>query len=149
MNGQVKSIDRQLIELLQKDALQSRKELAWQLGISVSTARRRMVRLIQDGVFRFTVSVDPNKIGLPITAVIAFDLENDKVAPAMSTLSSLPEIQWAAATMGRFDIIAIGWFASLDSLYEFIRITLTKLEGVRDTETYLSLQVLKRRSLAI
>ena len=55
------------------------------------------------------------------------------------------EIKWAATTTGRFDIIAIGRFESTEHLSRFLTKDLTSMEGVKDSETLLSLNVWKGR----
>ena len=57
-------IDRQLIRLLEKDARQSSEQLAKKLAVSSTTVRRRLRRLIQQGVLRIVAVVEPKKAGV-------------------------------------------------------------------------------------
>ncbi|MFC1986919.1 Lrp/AsnC family transcriptional regulator, partial [Chloroflexota bacterium] len=57
------SLDRRLIDLLQQDAHQPSKVLAKQLSVSSSTVRRRVKRLIQQGIIRIIAIPKPEKIG--------------------------------------------------------------------------------------
>ncbi|MFC1941555.1 Lrp/AsnC ligand binding domain-containing protein [Chloroflexota bacterium] len=59
-------------------------------------------------------------------------------------LSSRQEVRWLAVTSGRFDIFALMWFPSIEELFHFMQDEVGKLEGVRNTETFISLHVEKR-----
>jgi len=135
----IDSLDEQLINLLSRDARQSSSVLANQLHVSSSTIRRRMNNLILRGVLRIVATPEPTKIGLPLSVLIAFNIAHDSLNVAMKSLSSRPEIKWLAATSGRFDIIALAWFPSTDALFSFMERELSKLEGIKGSETFICL----------
>ena len=137
------SIDKQIVKLLGQDARQNSDSLAEQLNLSAATVRRRLRRLIRNKSLRIVGTVDPTSFGLPVAAVITLDVSHDKLASAMEGLASQPEITWVSNTTGRFDIIAFGRFASTDSLSKFLTDQLSKMEGVRNSETFLCLDVKK------
>ena len=110
-------IDEQLIHLLEKDARQSSEALAKQLNVSPTTVRRRKRALMQSGVLRITALIDPYKIGLPLIAVIAFDVAHEKSELIMQELASRPEVKWVALTTGRFDILVLAMFHSRPDLW--------------------------------
>ena len=137
------SLDERLIELLSQDARQSSQALANQLNVSSSTVRRRIGKLVKRGVLRFAALAEPSEFGFYLRAIIAFDVEHDKVREVMELLSGRSEVKGLAATSGRFDVIALVWFTSTDGLFEFIESEVSKMEGVRNTETFICLHVEK------
>ena len=139
------SIDRELIQLLEKDASQTSAALARQLSVSPATVRRRLKRLTQSGVLRITALVDPDKMGTPIIAIIAMNLMRDKLESATQLLASKPEIKFLSTTTGRFDIMICTWFHSTKELTNFVQKDLAQLPGLKDTETFICLQVIKGR----
>lgn len=139
------AIDEKLIHLLSQDARQSSEALAKQLKLSAATVRRRMRKLIQDGLLHIIGVADPAKFGFPVTAVFAVDADHDVLESTMHTLVLEPEIRWAATTTGRFDIIAVARFRSNELLSEFMSKKLTKIQGIKDVETFLCLEVNKGR----
>ena len=143
------SLDEKLIQLLEKDARQSSEVLAKQLNVSPATVRRRIKRLIQSGVLRMMALVDPDKVGFPLIAVIAFDVAHDRLEAAMQTLADLPEVTWVSTTTGRFDILALVRFRSTEELSTFVQKELPNMEGLRDSETFICLQVKKGRYMPI
>lgn len=68
----MEDIDRQIVALLTRDGRMSFTDLAKETGLSVSAVHQRVRRLERRGVIRgFTVEVDPEAVGLPLTAFIS------------------------------------------------------------------------------
>jgi Lrp/AsnC family transcriptional regulator for asnA, asnC and gidA len=139
------SMDEQLVKLLGRNARQNSEALAKQLNISSATVRRRLRRLIRGEFLRIVGVVHPTKFGFPLTVVINLSVVHDKVQAAIEELSKQPEMQWVAITTGQFDISSVAWFRSTEHLSEFMTNKLAKLEGLRDTETLICLDVKKGR----
>ena len=117
--------------------------MARQLNISRSTVRRRLRKLLRNEVVRIGVLVDPNKAGLPLRAVIAFDIAHDKLELAIEVISSYPQVKWLCTMTGRFDVMAMALFRSTNELSDFVEKELASLEGVKDSETFICLQAKK------
>lgn len=139
------SFDKQLISLMGQDARQSSEALAKKLKVSSATVRRRLRKLVRNDLLHIVGVIDPADFGLPLAAVIALNVDNDKLEAAMDGLVNRPEIKWASTTTGRFDIVAIARFPSTDSLSDFLTDQLCKIEGVRDSETLVCLDIKKGR----
>ena len=139
------SIDERIVRLLGQDARQNSKALAKQLNLSAATVRRRLRKLIQSESLRIIGAVDPTRFGLPLAVVITLDVSNDKLESAIEVLANQPEIKWVSSTTGRFDIIALARFPSMDSLSDVLTRHLTQMEGVRSSETFVCLDVRKGR----
>jgi DNA-binding Lrp family transcriptional regulator len=70
-------IDRQILALLQNDARLANKELARRVGLAPSTCLGRVQRLVQEGTLRgFHAAVDPERLGLPLQAMVFVQLEH-------------------------------------------------------------------------
>jgi len=138
----IDSIDRQLIDLLMQDAHRTSEELARYLNVNSSTVRRRMKRLVEQGVINIAAIPKPSEVGLSTEAIIAFDVPHEKIDSVLEKLHGYPQVRWAAAMSGRFDIMALVWLRSTDDLHKFI-LELGKLEGVIKTETFICLHVAK------
>ena len=137
------SKDEQLVRLLGQDARQTSDTLAKQLNVSTATVRRRLRKLIRSGLLHIIGVVDPTNFGLPLTVLIALDVAHDKLESAMNVLVNRPEIKWVSPTTGRFDILAIARFPSTESLSDFIVKEVTQIEGVKNSETFICLDVKK------
>jgi DNA-binding Lrp family transcriptional regulator len=135
----VDAIDKKLISLLRKNSRQSSDTLGAQLGIDSSTVRRRIKRLVDKGVLSFYAHPNPAAIGFPVKAITGLDVEPRKMKLVMEALRNREEIRWIYPTSGRYDIMAMCWFSSNQAIYDFSESVIGKLEGVRNTETFICL----------
>ena len=132
-------LDERLISLLSKDARQTSEVLARQLSVNPSTVRRRVQKLIKDGVIRIAALPDAEKTGFTFRAVVAFNVTHDKLDEVVEKLAAREEVSWLSVTTGRFDVIAIMHFRSSEDFFTFMQREIGLLEGVRDTETFVCL----------
>ncbi|MFC2047901.1 Lrp/AsnC family transcriptional regulator [Chloroflexota bacterium] len=139
----IDSLDEKLITLLEQDTRQSIERIANQLGVSPSTISRRMEKLIKNNVIRIVARPSASKIGLRLRVVIALNVNHDKLDSVAKILNSRQEVRWLAVTSGRFDIFALMWFPSTEELFHFMGNEVGKLEGVRNSATFISLRVEK------
>ncbi len=93
--------------------------------------------------------VDPAKVGFPLLVLMAFDVSREKAESVMSDLADRPEVKWVMTTTGRYDILTLMWFASTDQLSDFVEKELPAIDGVKDTETFICLQVKKGHYLQV
>ncbi len=143
------AIDDQLIRLLGKDGRLSSNTLSKQIKVSSTTVRRRVRKLIRDGVLRIVAVVDPKKIGLPLTTIIAFNVAREQLNSTTKWLSSQPNIKWVSTTTGRYDILALAQFSSTDDLSEFLNNKVASIEGLKNTETFICLHTDKMQYIQV
>ncbi|MBI4303214.1 MAG: Lrp/AsnC family transcriptional regulator [Chloroflexi bacterium] len=139
------SKDQKIVQLLGHDARQDSEAIADQLGLSAATIRRRVKRLLKSGLLRVVGIVDPADFGLPLAAVIAIDADPDKLHSIINILAKQTEIKWVSTTTGRFDIMIFARFPSSAALSDFVAEKLSGIEGIKDTETFMCLDVKKGR----
>ncbi|MBW4709719.1 Lrp/AsnC family transcriptional regulator [Roseobacter sp. YSTF-M11] len=73
-------IDRKLLRVLQQNAKTSIQELADRAGTSTASVQRKLKAMRADGVIRKEVAVlDPQQLGLGVTAIVAVELERDRL----------------------------------------------------------------------
>lgn len=137
----IDEIDEQLLSILAEDACQSGEKIAKKLNVSAATVRRRIKKLIQAGILHIVGLVDSSKISSFLISVIALDIETGKIESAMETLANNPEVRLVFSTTGRFDIIALLRFRSTEGLASFLRKDMTKIDGIRNSETFICLTV--------
>ena len=140
------SIDKQLVKLLEENAQQSSNTLSRRIKVSASTVRRRVERLEKTGILHFTAHLDHEKIGFPLSVIIAFDVTHDKLKSAVQKLVSRSEIGWVSTTTGRFDVFALARFRSTGELSEFFDTVLADIDGLRNSETFICLETSQRRN---
>ena len=141
-------LDIKLTGLLEKDSRRSSEELGRLLHVSAATVRRRISRLIERKVLRFSAVVDPNAIGLQFAAVIGFTVVHTKLRESLQWLAKREGVRWISLTTGRFDIVAIVRFHNHNEFSEFVEKEIAELDALKSTETFVCLDVQKSRFLA-
>jgi Lrp/AsnC family transcriptional regulator for asnA, asnC and gidA len=136
----IDSVDEQIARQLAKDARQSCIALAKRLKLSAATVRRRIKKLISSDSLRIVGVVSATKFGLPLSVVIALNVEVNKLGSVVKELTNLSGIGRVFLTTGRYDIIILAHFASNDSLADFLKNRLKQLEGLKDSETFICLE---------
>lgn len=72
--------DRKLLDHLQKNTKTPVQVLAEATGVSTASVQRRMRTLRESGVIKREVAIlDPKPLGLSITAIVAVELERDRL----------------------------------------------------------------------
>ncbi len=140
----IDNIDEQLIELLERNARQSSYTLSRQLNVSSATIRRRLKKLLDSDLLHFVAFRDPIRAGLPVAAVVAFNIEHGLLDSAMKAICSYTEVILACTSTGRYDAFALTRFSSNEEFSSFLRNKITKIEGIKDSETFVCLHIEKR-----
>jgi len=136
--------DRQILDLLQRDARMTNAAIAAQVGLAGPSVFERIRKLEQRGVIRnYTVTLDPAALGRPMTAFIritaAFD---DRYETGLEAISQDPEVLECYNVAGEDCFILktqCGSPSDLEALLVRIRSRLTVLRSV----TMIALSALK------
>ncbi|MFG6246896.1 Lrp/AsnC family transcriptional regulator [Vibrio diabolicus] len=139
-------IDRQLINLMQKDATLTTAELADKVGLSASPCARRIKRLEQEGVISgYRAIVSRDTVGIAMTVFVEVSLNNHQA-------SSIDEFEQAVVEMdevischvvsGAYDYLLEVVSKDLAGYETFTR-KLQRLENVKDIHTHLAIRQVK------
>jgi len=139
----LKAIDEKLIRALGTNARISSEKLAKQLRVSPMTVRRRLKVMMRNGTIKTVPLIDPNKAGINLQTVIAISVERESLETAEQFLEKQSEVNWVAATTGRYDIMIMASFHSVDELSEFLQKKLASFKGIKNVETFVCLEVNK------
>ena len=138
------SLDRTIIGILPKDGRTSHAAMARSLGVSEGTVRRRLAKLLKDRVIRVVAVAEPERLGYHTSAFIGLKADPARVEAVATELAALPEAEHVAITTGSFDIFIWVNLASAAALAAFLHRKIGTVEGVRQTETFVSLETRKR-----
>lgn len=122
----VEDTDRAIIRLLASDGRMSFTDLAKETGLSVSAVHQRVRRLEQRGIITgYSVRLEPNEIGLPLTAFISIK-PIDPAAPddAPDRLAHIAAIEACHSVAGEESYILkvrVGDPGDLEALLQQIR----------------------------
>ncbi|HEV7932481.1 MAG TPA: Lrp/AsnC family transcriptional regulator [Actinomadura sp.] len=119
----MEEIDRQIMVLLAQDGRMSFTDLAKETGLSVSAVHQRVRRLEKRGAIRgFTAILDPEEIGLPLTAFVSIK-PIDPAAPdeAPQLLAHLSAIEACHSVAGEESYILKVRVASPGALEDLLQ----------------------------
>ena len=121
------AIDRRIIDVLLQDGRASYAALGDEVGLSASAAKRRVDRLVADGVIAgFTAVLDPDVLGWTTEAYVEVHCRG-AISPIQlrEAFSRVPEVHSAATVSGAAD-------AMLRIVAKDVRHLETALERVRE-----------------
>lgn len=144
MSRPIDDLDRKIIAILQRDGRTPNVEMARLLGVAEGTIRRRVERLIDEGVIGIAAVTDPYKVGIGIVALIDLDVDLAHLDDVARRLIEMPSVRVVAYTTGVHDIFVEALFPSQQDLLEFLKDQLPRISGIRNTETSIVLSLLKR-----
>jgi Lrp/AsnC family transcriptional regulator, regulator for asnA, asnC and gidA len=139
----IDEIDRGIISILQRDGRVSNTEIGRTLGLTETTIRKRIARLVDAELVNIVAMPTPQAIGMTTSAIIGISIELSSLEAAMSELATYPEVSYVGASTGRYDLIIEAFFSDHGHLLEFVAQTLGSLDGVREVEVSLILRVTK------
>lgn len=146
MSYQLDDLDIAIVSHLQENGSLTNAGIAERENVPVSeeTVRRRIKRLVREGLIRIVAVPDPTRLGYESEVLIGVQVEADKVGDVADALTDIPEITWVTVSTGAYDVFA---WATLKTSSELSSLLLTKvgvIPGVRKTETFINLDIRKR-----
>jgi Lrp/AsnC family transcriptional regulator for asnA, asnC and gidA len=136
-------LDRKLIRLLQMDGRMPNNAIAQKLNISEYTVRRRLKRLLDNGIIRIVAVADPIDLGFEIAGNLKIHIDLKKTDQVLEQLKQIDALVWVALTTGGTDVDADFVVRSLKEFQELIFKRISKIDGVRSTETSLMMDLVK------
>ncbi|MHB1132971.1 MAG: Lrp/AsnC family transcriptional regulator [Chloroflexota bacterium] len=137
-------LDRRIVALVQQDGRTPSQEIARQLGVAEGTVRKRLERLITDGFVRVTAVADPAKFGYAVQTIIGVQTESSSAPAVAGQIAVMPEALAVYLTSGTYDVIVEAALPSYEALLSFLSDHIGSIPGVRRSEAYHILKVLKR-----
>jgi len=119
-------------------------EIARRLKLSESTVRKRVEKLVQEGVIKkFTIIVEPSKIGLNATAIVGIDVEPPKLLEISQKLCELSEVKYVATSTGDHMIMIEIWARDTKELAKIISEKIGVINGIKKICPAIILEKLK------
>ncbi|MFC6875048.1 Lrp/AsnC family transcriptional regulator [Halobellus marinus] len=129
-------LDRQILDILRRDARTPYTEIASQVGTSEGTVRNRVERLLDEGIIeRFTVSTRTGNIKAMIEISVKVDVDTTEVSEEMATWEQV-DFVWQVS--GEEDVVLIVDAADTGAVNQLIT-RARELDEVQDTKTRLIL----------
>jgi Lrp/AsnC family transcriptional regulator for asnA, asnC and gidA len=136
-------LDKKIIEHLQADGRRPFTQIAAALNVSEAAVRARTNRLVERGFLQIVGVADPEKLGFQ-QALIGVRCSPGKLLEVADSLAALPEVDYVVITAGRYDILIEAVAEDNEAFLRFLNDRLQQIDGVRDTETFTYLRLVKQ-----
>ena len=136
-------LDRQIIGLLQKDGRRPNTEIAQQLGVTETTVRKRIGRLVSENLIKVVAVPSPEVMGMPMSAIVGISVDMTGVADVAAALEALPQTRYVGYSTGPYDLIIEVFFRSHEELLDLLSTKLARIPGIAKTDTSVIRKVTK------
>lgn len=136
-------LDYEILALLQQDGRRSFTQIGKAVGFSEGTIRKRVTRLVDEGIIRIIGLVDPHLVGFDAPAIIQVSVTPPHLEEAAQAITQFPEVSYLLMVSGEFDLIVEVRCQNREHLASFIRDDLQRVTGVQRTVSSLVLHTYK------
>jgi Lrp/AsnC family transcriptional regulator for asnA, asnC and gidA len=141
---EISELDKRIIEHLQQDGRRPFTQIATALGVSEATVRARTNRLVERDILQIVGVTDPLKLGFQQQAMIGVRCEASELLEAADVINRFPEVDYLVVTAGSYDLLVEVVCEDNEALLTFLTEKLRRVPGVRETETFVYLRMLKQ-----
>ncbi len=137
-------VDRQIVEWLSRDARTSNRQIATELGVTEGTVRARIKRMEDEKLIRITAVTNIDRFRDAALAYVWVEVErSEQIEQVAEQMAAMKEFGFVAVMMGRYDILGITMVRNTEHLARFVHRQISSLDGVRRTESTLSVNFVK------
>lgn len=136
-------LDLKIISHLQEDGRKSFSVIAEDVGVTERTVRLRVGQLRDRKILQIVGVVNPIKLGLQVVAIIQLAVQEAELANCVEQLRALEEVRFITMTSGEYQLLIQVVSRSYEDLVDFLQNKLNLVQGVRNTNTMVELQVFK------
>ena len=137
------NIDLYLLAALRKDGREAFSQIAEQLKVSPGMIRQRYNHLVEDGYLKVVAITNPIQRGFKTMALIGVRTDGFRMLEVADKVAKLDEVVYLVVVSGRYDIMIEVFCRDHEDLLKFITEKLYRIEGVRETETFMHLRIVK------
>ncbi len=137
------AIDLHVIEALRKDGREAFAQIAERLGVSPGMIRQRYNRLVDLGYLKVIAATNPLMMGKRTMALIGIRTDGRKMLQVAEFLTKFDEVVYTVFVSGGYDIMIEVFCKDHEDLLRFMTEKLAKVDGVRETESFIYLKIAK------
>lgn len=138
-------LDQRLLAALKRDGRAPLSELAPALGVTRTTVRARLARLVARGeIVGFAALTPADLRAAPVRGLMMIQADPRRTDRVMDRVAGLPEVTAVHSTNGTWDLIAEVGCGTLEAMDEALS-RIRRIDGVTRSETSLLLST--RRAL--
>jgi len=136
-------IDQYILNALRTDGREAFSQIADHLKVSPGMIRQRYNRLVEMGALKVVAITNPIQLGYKTMAMIGIHTDGQRMLQVAEQVAALKEVVYLIVVSGHYDLMAEVFCRDHDDLLHFLTEKLSVIEGVRDTESFMHLKIIK------
>lgn len=136
-------VDRQIINALKEDGRLPFAEIARRLGVSAGMVRQRYLQMVDDDLLRVVPVTNVTMLGYNLMAMVGVSIDGDCLIETAQQIAAFEEVIYLVICTGTHDLLVEVLCRDSDHLLEFLAKQLRSVKGVRTTETFTYLRIVK------
>lgn len=142
-SARLDKIDKYIIEAMRLDGREAFAQIAEKLNVSPGMIRQRYNRLVKLGYLKVVAVTNPLMMGKRTMAMIGVRTDGRKMLDVANKLIKFDEVVYIVVVSGRYDIMVEVFCRDHEDLLAFMTEKLAKVDGVRETESFMYLKITK------
>jgi Lrp/AsnC family transcriptional regulator for asnA, asnC and gidA len=136
-------VDRAIIVALKEDGRMPFSRIAERLGVSAGMIRQRVQRLNERGVLQVVAVTNPLRIGYHTMALIGVKADGLRLQEIARQIAAFEEVIYLTICSAAYNLLVEVICLDNGHLLKFLTEKLYSVEGVRDAETFIYLDIVK------
>lgn len=143
MTESMDQTDHAILAALKEDGRMPFSEIARRLGVSPGMVRQRMQRLTDAGILQVVAITNPMRIGYHTMALIGVKADGNRLKAIAQQIAAYEEVIYLTICSAAYNLLVEVVCVDNAHLLTFLTEKLYSVEGVRDTETFIYLDIVK------
>jgi Lrp/AsnC family transcriptional regulator for asnA, asnC and gidA len=140
-------IDSEIIRSLVRNSRMTLSQMSKEINVPDATISNRLKKLEETVIKQYSLILDPDKLGLNVTAIIIIQTESEKHENVKLELSKLEEVSEVYSVSGEYDILIKLWAHSIEELNKIVNSKIRSVEGVEDLTEMIVMERVKEGAL--
>jgi Lrp/AsnC family transcriptional regulator, regulator for asnA, asnC and gidA len=140
-------IDSEIIRALVRNSRMTLSQMSKEINVPDATISNRLKKLEETVIKQYSLILDPDKLGLNVTAIIIIQTESEKHENVKLELSKLEEVSEVYSVSGEYDILIKLWAQSIEELNRIVNSKIRSVEGVEDLTEMIVMERVKEGAL--
>jgi Lrp/AsnC family transcriptional regulator, regulator for asnA, asnC and gidA len=142
-SGLLDDANKAIVEELQQDGRRTYGSIAEAVGLSEAAVRQRVQKMRDAGVMQIVAVTDPLQVGFRSQAMVGIRADGD-ARDVADRLAAVDDIDYVVMCAGSFDILVELVCEDEERILEILNGVIRKIPGVRDTEMFIYLKLMKQ-----
>ena len=149
IDSEMDETDLAILRSLVKNARITLSKMSEDIDVPDATISHRLKRLEREVIKGYTVILDPEKVGLEMTAIIIIQTETEKHSAVKLALSKLDEVSEVYSVSGEYDLLTKLWAHNMEELNQIINTKIRSIDGVDDLTEMIVMERVKEGTVPL